>query len=60
MKSRSCFTPYKRTYESSVDAYRVFRNLLESGHPPDDWNQLLSQAELEGDRQQRVFNPLGE
>ena len=32
----------KRTYESSDDAYRVFGKMLESGHPPDDWNQLLS------------------
>jgi len=49
----------KRAYESSDDAYRVFRKMLESGHPPDDWNQLLSQAELEGHRLQRVFSTLG-
>jgi toxin YhaV len=34
----------KRAYESSADAYRVFGKMLESGHPPDDWNQLLDQA----------------
>jgi toxin YhaV len=50
----------KRAYESNDDAYRVFRKMLESGHPPDDWNQLLSQAELEGPRLQRVFGTLGE
>jgi toxin YhaV len=50
----------KRAYESSDDAYRVFRKMLESGHPPDDWNQLLSQAELEEHRLQRVFSTLGE
>ena len=49
----------RRAYESSDDAYRVFRKMLESGHPPDDWNQLLSQAELEGHRLQRVFNIMG-
>ena len=27
----------KRAYESSDDAYRVFRKMLASGHPPDDW-----------------------
>ena len=48
----------KRAYESSDDAYRVFRKMLESGHPPDDWNQLLNQAELEGHRLQRVVNTL--
>jgi len=50
----------KRACESSDDAYRVFRKMLESGHPPDDWNRLLSQAELEGHRLQRVFSTLGE
>ena len=34
----------KRAYESSADAYRVFGKMLESGHPPDDWKQLLAQA----------------
>jgi len=48
----------KRAYESSDDAYRVFRKMLESGHPPDDWNQLLNQAKLQGQRLQRVVNPL--
>jgi toxin YhaV len=32
----------KRAYNSSDDAYRVFRKMLESGHPPDDWDQLLA------------------
>lgn len=34
----------KRAYESEKDAYRVFRKMLESGHPPSDWDELLSQA----------------
>jgi toxin YhaV len=34
----------KRAYESHDDAYRVFRRMLESGHPPDDWDQLLGEA----------------
>lgn len=40
----------KRAFESSDDAYRVFRKMLESGHPPDDWNQLLAEARAEGVR----------
>jgi toxin YhaV len=44
----------KRAYESSDDAYRVFRKMLESGHPPDDWNQLRVEARAEGDRLNRV------
>ncbi len=43
----------KRAYESSDDAYRVFRKMLESGHPPNDWNQLLAEARAEGQRLQR-------
>ena len=43
----------KRAYESSGDAYRVFRKMLESGHPPDDWNQLLAEARAEGLRLQQ-------
>lgn len=43
----------KHAYESSDDAYRVFRKMLESGHPPDDWSQLLAEARAEGKRLQR-------
>lgn len=35
----------KRAYDSSEDAYRVFRKMLESGHPPDDWSQLIHEAQ---------------
>lgn len=34
----------KRAYESNDDAYRVFRKMLEKGHPPDDWEQLIAEA----------------
>ena len=44
----------KRAYESSDDAYRVFRKMLESGHPSDDWNQLLAEARAQTGRLQRV------
>jgi toxin YhaV len=44
----------KRAYESGDDAYRVFRKMLESGHPPDGWNQLLAEARTESDRLQRI------
>ena len=40
----------KRAYESSDDAYRVFRRMLESGHPPDDWDRLLAEARAVGQR----------
>ena len=38
----------KRAYESDNDAYRVFRKMLESGHPPDNWNQLLAECQQVG------------
>ena len=44
----------KRAYQSSDDAYRVFRKMLESGHPPDDWGQLLSAARKESKRMQAL------
>jgi toxin YhaV len=34
----------KRAYDSPTDAYNVFRKMLEDGAPPDNWNNLLSQA----------------
>ena len=34
----------KRAYEGGDDAYRVFRRMLESGHPPDDWGRLLAES----------------
>jgi toxin YhaV len=37
----------KRAYESGDDAYRVFRKMLESGHPPDDWNELLLECKAQ-------------
>jgi len=40
----------KRAYESGADAYRVFRRMLASGHPPDDWNQLLKEAKPAAER----------
>jgi toxin YhaV len=35
----------KRAYESSDDAYTVFRKMLDGGRPPSDWIQLLAEAE---------------
>jgi toxin YhaV len=35
----------KRACDSDTDAYQVFRKMLESGHPPDDWDLLLKEAQ---------------
>jgi toxin YhaV len=46
----------RRAYESSDDAYRVFRRMLESGHPPDDWGELMAEAQAEAARLQRFVS----
>ena len=40
----------KRAYEASDDAYRVFRNMLDRGQPPEDWDTLLKQARASSKR----------
>lgn len=45
----------KRAYDSSDDAYRVFRRMLKSGHPPNDWDQLLAEAQSSSSRLQAVI-----
>lgn len=40
----------KRAYGSKTDAYRVFEKMLNSGHPPDSWDQLLKEAKGDLDR----------
>jgi len=42
----------RRAYDSSDDAYRVFRKMLESGQPPDGLDQLLAEAQKESRRMQ--------
>ena len=46
----------KRAYESADDAYRVFRRMLDSGHPPSDWGQLLAEARVESQRLARLVS----
>ena len=48
----------KRAYESGDDAYRVFRRMLASGHPPDDWDQLLDEAKPSVERLRSSMAPL--
>lgn len=40
----------KRAYGSKADAYKVFEKMLNSGHPPDSWDQLLKDAKRDLDR----------
>ncbi|MCT8352936.1 MULTISPECIES: type II toxin-antitoxin system YhaV family toxin [Photorhabdus] len=34
----------KRAYGDKHDAYKVFGEMLNVGHPPDDWNSLLKES----------------
>lgn len=34
----------KRAYDSKSDAYRVFEKMLNNGHPPDEWSELIAEA----------------
>lgn len=43
----------KRAYDSGDDAYRVFRRMLETGHPPSDWAVLLAEAKKQSTRLQK-------
>lgn len=44
----------QRAYESGNDAYRVFRNMLDSDQPPDDWDRLLAEARAESGRLRQI------
>ena len=48
----------KRSYDSNTDAYRVFQKMLASGHPPDDWNELLKEAKSETNRLEKAVRSL--
>lgn len=48
----------RRAYEGGDDAYRVFRKMLERGHPPDDWERLLAEARGQAGRVARLTTKL--
>ena len=48
----------KRAYEASDDAYRVFRKMLDGGHPPEDWDSLLKEALASSKRMAKLKSSL--
>lgn len=46
----------KRAYDSKTDAYLVFKKMLDSGHPPDKWDDLLKEAKAEPERLATIVN----
>ena len=51
-------TDTKRAYGSKTDAYRVFQSMLASGHPPDDWDELLRESAQAAGRLQQLTGRL--
>jgi toxin YhaV len=49
----------KRAYESNTDAYRVFKKMLEKGHPPDRWEALVHDAKQAADRLGETVDTVG-
>lgn len=49
----------RRANQSSDDAYLVFRKMLQSGHPPDDWDGLLREAHAESARLSQALAGIG-
>ena len=45
----------KRAYDSNTDAYRVFKKMLDNGSPPDNWHDLLKEAEREANRLEKAI-----
>ena len=37
----------KRAYNSKTDVYRIFKKMLNKGHPPDNWEMLIKEATIE-------------
>ena len=44
----------KRAYGSNTDAYLVFKKMLDNDNPPDNWDDLLKQAESETERLEKA------
>lgn len=44
----------KRSYKSKTDAYLVFKKMLEDGNPPNNWDDLLKDAEGETNRLEKT------
>ncbi len=44
----------KRAYESKTDAYLVFKKMLEDGNPPNNWDDLLKDADGETNRLEKT------
>jgi toxin YhaV len=46
----------KRAYGSRTDAYKVFAKMLKAGHPPKDWDALLTAAQCKSGAIEKVLS----
>jgi toxin YhaV len=44
----------KRAYNSKTYAYRTFKKMLNSGYPPNNWEQLIKEAKFETNRLKKM------
>lgn len=49
-----------RAYGSRSDAYSVFKGMLDSGHPPDDFDAVLKEAKGAAARFAQLIKPVNE
>ncbi len=45
----------KRAYDSQNDAYKTFEKMLNNGHPPNSWDELLEDAKTGPSRLNDIF-----
>jgi toxin YhaV len=45
----------KRAFNRKTDAYRIFRKMLEKGHPPNNWELLIKEAKIETTRLKKAI-----
>ncbi len=50
----------KLAYHRKRDAYRTFQKMLEKGHPPDNWEQLIKEAKTETTRLKKAISKKGD
>ena len=46
----------KRAYTSKTDAYLTFKKMLKSGHPPDNWEDLITEAKKATNRLSKIVD----
>jgi toxin YhaV len=44
----------QRAYGSKTDAYSIFQKMLNTGNPPDNWDDLLQEAKSEIERLEKA------